>query len=97
MLLGLNFYGNDYVEPSGSRSLLGHEYIELLKSFNPTLIWNKRTKEHVFEYDKGGMHHKVYYPSVTSIQKRLDLAKKYGLGISIWEIGQGLDYFYDLL
>ena len=97
VLLGLNFYGNDYVMPSGGHSLLGHEYVELLEAFDPTLIWDKQTKEHMFEYIKDGLHHRVYYPSLASIQKRLNLAKKYGLGISIWEIGQGLDFFYDLL
>lgn len=59
VLLGLNFYGNHFVTPSGSRSLLGHEYVELLKIFDPTLIWDEKTKEHMFEYIKDGRHHKV--------------------------------------
>ena len=96
VLLGLNFYGNDYI-PTGGGPLLGHEYIELLKKYNSTLIWDKKTQEHVFGYSTQGTDHEVYYPSLISIQKRLDLAHNYGVGISIWEIGQGLDYFYDLL
>lgn len=97
VLLGLNFYGNDFIIPAGGGPLLGHEYIELLTKYNSTLHWDKRIQEHVFAYSVKGRDHEVYYPSLISIQKRLDLAHKYGIGVSIWEIGQGLDYFYDLL
>ncbi|MBA0717771.1 hypothetical protein Golax_005553 [Gossypium laxum] len=101
IFLGINFYGNDFILSEGSGgagAILGRDYLSLLEKHRPQLQWEKNSGEHFFVYfDDNNVRHAVFYPSLMSIYMRLEEARFWGTGISIWEIGQGLDYFFDLL
>ncbi|KAF6173006.1 hypothetical protein GIB67_006382 [Kingdonia uniflora] len=100
IFLGINFYGNDFSlsEGSGGGAITAREYISLLEKHRPVLQWDEKSEEHLFVYsDDHRIKHAVFYPSLMSISARLEAARSWGTGISIWEIGQGLDYFFDLL
>ncbi|KAI8544984.1 hypothetical protein RHMOL_Rhmol07G0007800 [Rhododendron molle] len=100
IFVGLNFYGNDFSlsEGLGGGPIVGSDYLSLLELHRPLLQWDENSAEHFFIYsDDKHVRHAVFYPSLTSIAMRLEEARSWGAGISIWEIGQGLDYFCDLL
>ncbi|XP_023937231.1 chitinase domain-containing protein 1 [Bicyclus anynana] len=98
ILLGLNFYGNSYTA-NGGGPIVGTEYIELLKNAkaNQVISYNNNTAENYIEIKTSQGAKKIFFPTLFSIQKRLELADEFGTGVAIWELGQGLPYFYDLL
>lgn len=100
MLIGIPFYGRDYIKGALSDVVVGPKYYDILKSNdNMRIIYDKKHVEHVHQYTSAnGQQHLMYYPSLMFINKRLELASSLGAGgIGIWEIGQGLEYFFDLL
>lgn len=82
----------------GGGPILGSDYVSLLEKHGPVIQWEKKSAEHFFLYlHTKNVKHVVFYPSLKSIALRLEEARSWGAGISIWEIGQGLDYFFDVL
>jgi chitinase domain-containing protein 1 len=88
VLMGIHFYGYH-----GKDAITGEDYLKLMEE-KPVKKWNKDAAEEWFKTKKGEV---VYYPTKKSFKERLEVAKKTGSGIAIWELGQGLDEFFDLL
>eukprot|EP01117_Protostelium_nocturnum_P018185 TRINITY_DN7555_c0_g1_i1.p1 TRINITY_DN7555_c0_g1~~TRINITY_DN7555_c0_g1_i1.p1 ORF type:complete len:189 (-),score=50.27 TRINITY_DN7555_c0_g1_i1:244-810(-) len=97
ILMGIPFYGYHFVIGGQPKHVLGRDYLQLLKKIKPEIEWEESSKEHKVSFTSDGKENHVYYPSLKFIQERLEMAQSLGTGISIWEIGQGLDYFFDLL
>ncbi|EDW03921.1 GH11509 [Drosophila grimshawi] len=95
ILMGFNMYGNDYT-PDGGGPIISNQYLELVRPLKKPLLNDERDVENFFEIRTETGRHTVFYPTLYSINERIKLAQELGVGISIWELGQGLNYFYDL-
>lgn len=104
LLVGLNFYGIDFVQRSESQTtasdkhVVGDEVITLLQRHKPDIVWLQDLGEHGFAYEEGGTQHIVFYPTRESVAQRVSLAKELGCGgVAVWELGQGLNHFFEEL
>jgi chitinase domain-containing protein 1 len=108
IVMGINFYGREYAlgngEPATSgptRDIVGDSFLETLTTAaeHVRIDYDSAAREHIFTYTAAsdGQVRIIFYPTLLSISERLDLFERHGLGYSIWDLGQGLPYFFDLL
>jgi len=102
ILLGLNFFGYKYQFDRASNKLLanpeavlGQQFIQMI-SDDWKYNYDSKSGEHIFVKENDKTTELVWYPTLHSINQRIELAESLGTGLSIWELGQGLDYFFDL-
>ncbi|CRK90630.1 CLUMA_CG004332, isoform A [Clunio marinus] len=73
ILLGLNFYGYDFT-PEGGEAVVAETYLSLLKHVKGRLKFDEKDHENYFEVKTSTGKHLVFYPTLYSIQQRIDLA-----------------------
>ncbi|KNC81046.1 hypothetical protein SARC_06607 [Sphaeroforma arctica JP610] len=98
ILVGLNFYGYDY-SPTNTRALVNTEYSAIVhnEALDLACKWSHEYREMEFRYKVHNEIHEMWYPTPNSVRARIDLSRELNVGISIWEIGQGIEPFYDYL
>ncbi|CAN0548559.1 unnamed protein product, partial [Ectocarpus sp. 12 AP-2014] len=98
-LIGLPFYGYD-----NGRAITSGDVVSLLTGGNALpagLEWDSEWREHILSYRErraeGIQEHVATFPTLAFIQERIDLASELGVGLALWELGQGMPYWFDLL
>ncbi|KAJ8525336.1 hypothetical protein ON010_g15779 [Phytophthora cinnamomi] len=93
ILMGIPFYGYD-----NGDAITGNTYIQSLKDNEVSKIrWDPTAHvrvtaiecQHVYTASDTGSHHVVFFPCLQFLQDRLTLYKEHGVGVAIWELGQG--------
>lgn len=99
LMATLPMMGWDFALPDGLPAAIDAAgYLELLEEHRPARFeWQQEAAEHVFSYVQNGTRHSVYYPSLKGVAERLGMMRNLGVGVALWELGTGLDYFFDLL
>jgi spore germination protein YaaH len=102
VLMGVPFYGYRFALDHTDRRptpIVGHELIKALHADPEAEVkYHEQWQEHSITLKNGeGEREEIFYPTLLFLQQRLDLARSLGASVSIWEAGQGMDIFYDLL
>lgn len=97
LLLGVPFYGYDSGE-----AILGPAFLKLLQAHpHERMKYEKKAEEHVLQYYDGSeeppRRRTVHYPTPYFVSKRVELVNRLGMGVSVWELGQGLECLFDQL
>ena len=83
--------------PNEKIPIISTQLLELIEKEPPNkrFEWDVAHSEHYIQFDSTKTT--IYYPSLRSLKERINFASKHGLSLSIWDIGQGFNFFFDLL
>lgn len=106
MLLGVNFYGYEFSSGGGGSGGSGQwaaepvkaeRFLSVLARLQPEVRWDAASAENYIKFKEAGKRRQLWFPTPAALSERVALARELGAGLSIWEIGQGMDALFDVL
>lgn len=102
IFMGIPLYGYDWPEEAGGwGNATGREYEEIVKIANEhdvEIQFDETAQTPVFEYEKNGVNHEVWFENVESFAPRIDLAEEFGVaGVMFWRQGREDERIYEVL
>ena len=90
-VLGLPLYAHDWPWSGGpSNPSVPREYAEIMgiaQRHGATPRFDTNSYSWTFNYVEGGVPHEVWFDDVTSVSRRIQVAKVRGLGLGFWRLG----------
>lgn len=97
-MVGLPFFGMDFGGSSQPTYVEGLKFVQTLNESKVTPKLLKQYEETAYFYSRNSRSHQMFYPSLQDLDARMKLIDKENVaGFGIWELAQGLPYFFDLL
>lgn len=106
LMLGIPFYSRRWIctplaggkEKVSSQTLTMAQSDELIRKHNLTPVWLENKGQHYFEFSQNGKKIKVWAEDASSIQKRAELVKEFGLaGAACWRKGHEQPYAWNAI
>ncbi|KAA6402725.1 MAG: hypothetical protein EZS28_001748 [Streblomastix strix] len=97
VFFGLSFLGVVTSKGRFVEYLDKDQFLYILSHFKTETGWDSIDREQWFMYKQNGIDYKVYFPSIKGLKQRIDMAFQFGCGVAVFNLGDGLDYFMDLL
>jgi hypothetical protein len=97
ILLGLAGYGYDW-SYAGCRSIKAADAPGLAARHGATIRWDSTAQVPYFVYYSSGLRHQVWYENSYSVDFKVDMVNRYGLGgVALWSLGQEDARFWEVI
>jgi spore germination protein len=98
IIVGIPFYGYDWPEKGPATSLTHKKARALIERVKPDIQWHEQWATPYFTYTENGVKHEAWFEDVRSVQAKLDVCRKLGVGgVAVWRLGDEDPRFWEAI